>query len=118
LIGITRIIGLRMRVDRWPEGGSSGTMLTTARLPDLETNCLASVRLAAVLPSKDDVRTAILRELIEIAPFEESAHIELLRTLLRRAFYAEAAHQIDASVTRFQSEGIEPTSLKSAVAGA
>ena len=60
----------------------------------------------------------MLRECIEVAPFDEAAHIELVRTLLRRALYAEAEHQIDASVTLFQSEGIDPTSLKSAFAAA
>jgi DNA-binding SARP family transcriptional activator/TolB-like protein len=75
-------------------------------------------RLSAVLPSESDDRIEVLRECIEVAPFDEAAHIELIRTLLRRALYAEAERQIDASVTRFQSEGIDPTSLKSAFAAA
>jgi DNA-binding SARP family transcriptional activator len=75
-------------------------------------------RLSAILPPEADDRIELLRELIEIALFDEAAHIELIRTLLRRGLYAEAKHQIDASVTRFQSEGIDPTSLKSAFAAA
>src|SRR5262249_42341588 len=73
-------------------------------------------RLSAVLPPDSDDRIEVLRERIEVEPFDEAAHIELVGTLLRRGLRAEAEHQIDASVTRFQSEGIEPTSLKSAVA--
>jgi DNA-binding SARP family transcriptional activator len=75
-------------------------------------------RLSAVLPPESDDRLEVLRECIAVAPFDEAAHIELICTLLRRAFYAEAAHQIDASLTHFQSEGIDPTSLKSALAAA
>ena len=75
-------------------------------------------RLAAVLPPESDDRIEVLRECIEVAPFDEVAHIELVRALLLRALYAEAEHQIDASVTLFQSEGIDPASLKSAFAAA
>jgi len=75
-------------------------------------------RLSAILPPESDDRIEVLRERIEVAPFDEAAHIELVRALLRRALYAEADRQIDASVTRFQSEGIDPTSLKSAFATA
>jgi len=75
-------------------------------------------RLSAVLPPESDDRIEILRERIEVAPFDEAAHIELIRTLLRRSLYTEAEHQIDASVTLFQSEGIDPTPLKSALAAA
>jgi TolB-like protein len=75
-------------------------------------------RLSAVLPPESDDRIEVLRELIEVAPFDEAAQIELIRTLLCRAHYAEAERQINASVTRFQSEGIDPTSLKSAFAAA
>ena len=72
----------------------------------------------AVLPPDSDDRIEVLRERIEVAPFDEAAHIELIRTLLRRALYTEADHQIDASVTLFQSEDIDATSLKSAFAAA
>jgi DNA-binding SARP family transcriptional activator len=75
-------------------------------------------RLSAVLPPDSDDRLEVLREHIEVAPFDEATHIELVRTLLRRALYAEAEHQIDASLRRFDSEGIDPTSLKSALAAA
>ena len=71
-------------------------------------------RLGAVLPPESDDRIEVLRECIEVAPFDEVAHIELVRTLLLRALYAEAEHQIDASVTLFQNEGIDPASLKAA----
>jgi DNA-binding SARP family transcriptional activator/TolB-like protein/Tfp pilus assembly protein PilF len=71
-------------------------------------------RLSSVLPPESDDHIDVLRECIEIAPFYEPAHIELVRTLLRRALYVEAEHQIEASVTRFQTEGVDPTSLKSA----
>src|SRR5262249_21778101 len=40
-------------------------------------------RLSAVLPPESDDRIEVLRELIEVAPFDEIAHIELIRTLLR-----------------------------------
>ncbi len=70
------------------------------------------------MPPENDDRIEVLRERIEVAPFDEAAHIELVRTLLRRALYAEAEHWIDASVTRSQSESIGPTSLKSAFAAA
>jgi TolB-like protein len=73
-------------------------------------------RLSAVLPLDD--RIEVLRELIEVAPFDEAAHIELVRTLLRRSLYPEAERQIEATVARFQREGIDPTSLKSAFAAA
>jgi hypothetical protein len=39
-------------------------------------------RLSAVVPLDD--RIEVLRELIEVAPFDEAAHIELVRALLRR----------------------------------
>src|SRR5262249_10646772 len=58
----------------------------------------------------------VLRERIEVAPFDEAAHIELIRALRHRSLHAEAGRQIEATVTRFQSEGIDPASLKSAVA--
>src|SRR5262245_6690496 len=73
-------------------------------------------RLCAVLPAESDDRIEVLREWIEIAPFDEAAHAELVRTLLRRGLHAEAERQINASATRFQSEGIDPASLKSAFA--
>jgi DNA-binding SARP family transcriptional activator/TolB-like protein len=75
-------------------------------------------RLSAILPPESDDRIEVLRDLIEVAPFDEAAHIELIRTLRCRALCAEAEHQIDASITRFQSEGIDPISLKSALAAA
>jgi DNA-binding SARP family transcriptional activator/TolB-like protein len=75
-------------------------------------------RLSSILPPESDERTEVLRECIEVAPFDEAPHIELVRTLLRRALYTEAEHQIDASVKRFQREGIDPISLKSAFAAA
>src|SRR5262245_52289556 len=75
-------------------------------------------RLSVVLPADSDDRIEVLRERIEVEPFDETAHIEVIGTLLRRGLHAEAEHQIDASVTRFQSEGIEPTSLRSGVAEA
>jgi DNA-binding SARP family transcriptional activator/TolB-like protein len=75
-------------------------------------------RLSAVLPPDSDDRIDVLRERIDVEPFGEAAHIEVIRTLLRRGLHAEAEHQIDASVTRFQSEGIDPTSLKSGFAEA
>ncbi|QQN62177.1 transcriptional regulator [Bradyrhizobium diazoefficiens] len=71
-------------------------------------------RLSAVLPPED--RLEVLRELIEVAPFDEMAHIELVRSLMNSADYAEARQQIDASVKRFQSDGIDPSSLRSAFA--
>jgi DNA-binding SARP family transcriptional activator/TolB-like protein len=73
-------------------------------------------RLSAVLPP--DERVEVLRELIEIAPFDEAGHIALVHTLLDCAFYSEARQQIEASVRRFQGEGIDPSSLKSAFAKA
>jgi len=73
-------------------------------------------RLSAVLPAESDDRLCVLRERIEIAPFDETGHVELVRTLRSRALHAEADHQIDASVGRFHSEGIDSTSLKSAFA--
>src|SRR5262249_4020312 len=65
-------------------------------------------RLSVVLPP--DERIDVLRELIGIAPFDEMAHIELVRALTNNALYAEATQQIDASVKRFESEGIDSTS--------
>src|SRR5262245_31594310 len=67
-------------------------------------------RLSSVLPPASDDRIEVLRECIEIAPFDEAVHIELVRALLRRGFYAEAEYQIDASLTRIQTEGIDPAS--------
>ena len=71
-------------------------------------------RLSVVSPPED--RLEVLRELIEVAPFDEMAHVALVRTLMNSADYAEARQQIDASVKRFQSEGIDPSSLRSAFA--
>ena len=75
-------------------------------------------RLSAVLPPESDDRIEVLRQCIEVAPFDEVVHIELVRTLLRRGLYAEAEHQIDASVARFQSERIDLALLKSGFAAA
>ncbi len=75
-------------------------------------------RLSSVLPPESDDRIEVLRECIEVAPFDEAVHLELVRTLLRRGLYAEAQRQIDASVTRFRTEGIDPESLKAAFAAA
>jgi DNA-binding SARP family transcriptional activator/TolB-like protein len=75
-------------------------------------------RLISALPPESDDRIEVLRESIELAPFDESVHIELVRTLLRRGLYAEAVRQIDTSVARFQNGGIDSTSLKSAFAAA
>src|SRR5262249_59335404 len=58
-------------------------------------------RLSAVLPPDSDDRVEVLRERIEVDPFDEAAHIELIGALLRRGLHAEAEHQIDASVTLF-----------------
>ncbi|WFU78652.1 tetratricopeptide repeat protein [Bradyrhizobium sp. CIAT3101] len=73
-------------------------------------------RLGALLPPED--RIDVLRELIEVAPFDESAHVALVRALTTSALHAEARQQIDASVKRFQSEGIDSASLRSAFATA
>jgi DNA-binding SARP family transcriptional activator/TolB-like protein len=73
-------------------------------------------RLSSILPPESEDRIEVLRECIEVAPFDEVVHIELVRTLLRRGLHAEAEHQIDASVTRFQTEGIDPASLTAAFA--
>jgi hypothetical protein len=58
------------------------------------------------LPPESDDRVEVLRECIEVAPFDEPAHIELIRTLLRRALYAEAEHQIDASLAHFSAKAL------------
>ena len=73
-------------------------------------------RLSEVLPSESDDRLEVLRERIEAEPFDEAVHIELIRTLFRRALRAEAEHQIEASLARFQTEGADSTSLRSAFA--
>ena len=73
-------------------------------------------RLSTVSPPEE--RIEVLRQLIELAPFDEAVHIGLVSTLLGRCLFAEAADQIDASVRRFQDEGIDPTPLKSAFAAA
>jgi DNA-binding SARP family transcriptional activator/TolB-like protein len=73
-------------------------------------------RLSSVLPPESVDRIEVLRECIEVAPFDEAVHIELVRTLLRCRLYAEAERQIDTSVTSFQTEGIDPESLKAAFA--
>jgi DNA-binding SARP family transcriptional activator/TolB-like protein/Flp pilus assembly protein TadD len=75
-------------------------------------------RLSIEFPPDSDDRMEVLRERIEISPFDEAAHIELIRTLFGRALYAEAERQTGASVRRFEKEGIDPTSLKSALAAA
>lgn len=75
-------------------------------------------RLSAVLPPESGDRIEILRQCIEVAPFDETAHIALVRALLRSKLYAEANHQIVASVKLFESEGIDPTSLRSGFATA
>jgi DNA-binding SARP family transcriptional activator len=73
-------------------------------------------RLSALLPPEG--RVEVLRELIEVAPFDERAHVALVQALTNNALHDEAKKQVDASVKRFQSEGIDPTSLRSAFAAA
>jgi DNA-binding SARP family transcriptional activator/TolB-like protein len=75
-------------------------------------------RLSSVLPPESDDRIEVLRECIDVAPFDEAVHIELVRALLSRGLYADAERQIDASVRRFQAEGIDPSSLKASFATA
>ena len=75
-------------------------------------------RLSSVLPPESDDRIEVLRECIDIAPFDEPVHIELVRALLNRGLCADAERQIDASVRHFQTEGIDPSSLKAAFAAA
>ena len=75
-------------------------------------------RLSSVLPPESDDRIEVLRECIDVAPFDEAVHIELVRALLSRGLYADTERQIDASVRRFQTEGIDPSSLKAAFATA
>jgi len=75
-------------------------------------------RLSAALPLDSDDLMQVLRDRIEVAPFDETAHIELVYALLRRALGSVAEHEIDASVALFQSEGIDPASLKAAFAAA
>jgi DNA-binding SARP family transcriptional activator len=75
-------------------------------------------RLSAVLPPESDDRVEVLRQCIEVAPFDETAHIALVRSLLRGKLYAEANQQIIASVKLFESESIDPTSLRSGFATA
>lgn len=73
-------------------------------------------RLSSILPPED--RIEVLRELVDVAPFDETAHVELVRALTNSALYAEARLQVDASVKHFRREGIDPTSLRSALATA
>jgi DNA-binding SARP family transcriptional activator/TolB-like protein len=75
-------------------------------------------RLSAVLPPESDDRVEVLRQCIEVAPFDETAHIALVRALLRCKLYAEANQQIVASVKLFESEGVDPASLRSGFATA
>ena len=75
-------------------------------------------RMSVILPEKSDDRLEVLRERMAVLRFDEAAHVELVRTLLSRALYAEAERQIEASISSFQSEGIDPASLKSAFAAA
>jgi DNA-binding SARP family transcriptional activator/TolB-like protein/tetratricopeptide (TPR) repeat protein len=75
-------------------------------------------RLSALLPPESDDRLDVLRECLDVAPFDEAVHIELVRALFSRGFHAEADRQIDASVTRFETEGIDTSSLKTAFATA
>lgn len=71
-------------------------------------------RLSILMPHDSDERIDVLRECLDVAPFEEASHVELVRTLLRRSLYAEADHQIDVALERFRTEGVDPTSLKTA----
>jgi DNA-binding SARP family transcriptional activator/TolB-like protein len=75
-------------------------------------------RLSDVLPTESEDRLEVQRERIEAQPFDEGAHTELVRTLLRRGLHAQAERQIDASLARFRTQGIESSSLKSALAAA
>ncbi|WP_247430655.1 BTAD domain-containing putative transcriptional regulator [Bradyrhizobium sp. 139] len=75
-------------------------------------------RLSSVLPPESDDRIEFLRECIEVAPFDEAAHLELVRALLRRGLYAEAQRQINLSVTSLRTEGIDPETLEAAFAAA
>jgi DNA-binding SARP family transcriptional activator/TolB-like protein len=74
--------------------------------------------LSDVLPPLSDARLEVLRERIEVGPFDEATHTELVRTLLGRGLHDEADRQIEASLARFRTQGIEPTSLESAIAAA
>jgi DNA-binding SARP family transcriptional activator/TolB-like protein len=75
-------------------------------------------RLSDVLPPESDDRLEVLRERIDAGPFDEATQTELIRTLLRRGLHAEAEHQIDAASARFQTEGLDSTSLRAAFAAA
>src|SRR5262249_54355198 len=75
-------------------------------------------RLCAVLPAESDDRIEVLREWIEIAPFDEAAHAELVRTVLRGGLHAEAERRINAWETRLQGEGLAPASLNCVLAAA
>jgi DNA-binding SARP family transcriptional activator/TolB-like protein/tetratricopeptide (TPR) repeat protein len=73
-------------------------------------------RLSGELPAAD--RIDVLRELIEIASFDETPHVALVRTLLGCSLHAEANHQIIASINRFEREGLDSASLRRAFATA
>ncbi|MGY4372220.1 DNA-binding SARP family transcriptional activator/TolB-like protein [Bradyrhizobium sp. LB1.3] len=75
-------------------------------------------RLTSVLPPESDERIEFLRECIELAPFDEAAHLELVRALLHRGLHTEAQHQIELSLARFRAEAIDPGSLETAFAAA
>jgi DNA-binding SARP family transcriptional activator/TolB-like protein len=73
-------------------------------------------RLSTALPAESDERLEVLRRRIDLAPFDEGAHVALVGALLQCALYAEAEKQIAASVAGFQREGFDPTSIKAAFA--
>lgn len=71
-------------------------------------------RLSDLLADEGAERISVIRERIELAPFEEGNHLALVRALLNAALRSEAEQHIETALKLFAAEGIDPSGLRSA----
>jgi len=68
-------------------------------------------RLAEQLPVDASNRLHVLRRLIGVSPFDDTAHIELVRSLIVRHEPGDAEQHLTATLSTYRQEGIDETSL-------
>lgn len=75
----------------------------------------ALARIASLLPDdNDDEILTVLRKRIDLAPFDEKAHIDLISALNARGHIAEAEHHFATTVSLYQREGLDAKPLHDA----
>jgi DNA-binding SARP family transcriptional activator len=78
----------------------------------LSSRALAA--LAARLPPEGPEKLSALRRLLDLAPFEDAAHLDLLTALATRRDYEAGERHLIAVAAAYRSEGLDPTTLSSA----